>query len=96
MGLDLLCTEGLQEGGTLVGPQCHSLPLGLGFTVRAIPRAGLGHAPSIWLHQLLQAGVHVLWVHAIHHVRRHATLHWYKSASQSMQGGVNHVLKASM
>ena len=75
VSLDLLSTEGLQQGGTLVGPQGHPLPLGLGFTVRAIPEAGLGHPTPVGLHQLLQAGVHRLRVHAVHHLRVHAALH---------------------
>ena len=76
MRLDLLCTEGLQQRGTLVGPQSYPLPLGLGFSIRAVPGSPrcLGHAPSVGLHQLLQAGMHLLWRHAIHHVRVHAIL----------------------
>ena len=75
MGLDFLSAEGLQQGGTLVGPQGHPLPLGLGLAFRAIPAACLGKTPPHGLHQLLQAGVHLLRVHAVHHLRVHAALH---------------------
>ena len=73
--LDFLSTEGLQQGGTLIGPQGHSLPLGLGLTVRAISAARLGKTTPHGLHQLLKAGVHLLRVHAVHHLRVHAALH---------------------
>lgn len=88
---DLLCTEGLQQRGTLVGPQRYPLPLGWGFVVRAFPRACLGHAPSVGLHQLLQAGVHLLWVHAVHHLRVHATLHL--QADHTALGGARGVVR---
>lgn len=86
VGLDLLSAEGLQQGGTLVGPQGHPLPLGLGLTVRAIPGACLGRGPPHGLHQLLQAGVHLLGVHAIHHLRVHAALHLQAQARHSLMG----------
>lgn len=75
VGLDFLSTESLQQGGTLIGPEGHSLPLGLGLAVRTISAACLGKISPHGLHQLLKAGMHLLRVHAIHHLRVHAALH---------------------
>ncbi len=72
MRLDLICIEGFQEGSPLVGPQIYPWPLWGWFTLRALPRA-LRHAP-VGLHHGLQACVHLLRVHPIHHLRRHAWL----------------------
>ena len=72
MRLDLICTESFQEGGPLVGPKIYPWPLWGWFTLRALPGA-LRHAP-VGLHHGLQACVHLLRVHPIHHLRRHAWL----------------------